>query len=829
VRRLRAIERVTPRAAAFVELRIHGVSGTPPEALLDSYEVDQVRGDAVAGFFRRRVDAADRPARARDDDGAVVEAYSWGGLTSRSWTRALWVLLAPFALVNVAGWMLPPRPSADGPGGRRHRAALATVRLLGLLSTLLVVVWTCQVAMDFVAFQCGGSVACREGNGWVDAVFGSGWLSDDPTARVAVGALAPLLLLLVLRRLGRRSTDRYEDFATDAFGGAGPAGTFGDASFWRDEDAVGRFARAHVAAGAAVVATLVAAATAELTDGRDALVVAVVVGSLLVAVVAATVVARGPAGPASPARSAIGRLLTGERLGTAVLVASWVAVAVAVAAAVLPGTQVSTRASDTADLEVFGRAGPLLSLLLVVLVVVLAVALWGHPLRGTLAGRPPGAALPPGSRPGPPVGFGGFGAVVAALLGYGIAAVGLLGLASWVVRLLGGVEVVDHPAGYDAAAVVVVWGVLAIATPVVLLWTWRRTGRAFDEVSGEARSAFLPALEVVQQGERSEALGSARRRQWVRSIRTARILRVLAGRADAALTALVVLTYVALAPVAVLPVVGVDSGAWLVDRLPSWLVTAAVWVTAVGLPVGLFLVVRRSFSSTATRRKVGILWDVATFWPRWFHPLAPPCYSARAVPELQTRLDVLVGDGATVVLSAHSQGTLLALAALDGVRGRRVAARADEELLDHVGLLTYGSPITRLYQRYFPAHVPTAVDRVQDALGGGRGGLPVRWLNLYRATDPIGGAIAAEAGPLDPRAAAAGPPDRHEPIGLANPLADPDVEEVLAESGPDFPPRGSPYPGAAGHSGYERTAVYRRALGALRTATEGGAGAEGGG
>jgi hypothetical protein len=29
-----------------------------------------------------------------------------------------------------------------------------------------------------------------------------------------------------------------------------------------------------------------------------------------------------------------------------------------------------------------------------------------------------------------------------------------------------------------------------------------------------------------------------------------------------------------------------------------------------------------------SRRKVGILWDLGSFWPRWFHPLGPPGYGA---------------------------------------------------------------------------------------------------------------------------------------------------------------------------------------------------------
>ena len=97
-------------ARPVVELRVHGVSGTPPEAVLDAPRVRQVAGDEWARVFR----AIDDDGREVGTPDRVVEALHWGRYTSGSWTFALWLLLVPFGMVNVARFMLP-----EGPAGRR--------------------------------------------------------------------------------------------------------------------------------------------------------------------------------------------------------------------------------------------------------------------------------------------------------------------------------------------------------------------------------------------------------------------------------------------------------------------------------------------------------------------------------------------------------------------------------------------------------------------------------------------------------------------------------------------------------------------------------------
>ncbi len=78
--------------------------------------VTRVAWDEAAGFYRPQ-DAEGHPIDA-DGEGSLVEAYSWGGLTSGGKLRALWLLLTPFTLVNVAFFIGRPaagRKPADFP------------------------------------------------------------------------------------------------------------------------------------------------------------------------------------------------------------------------------------------------------------------------------------------------------------------------------------------------------------------------------------------------------------------------------------------------------------------------------------------------------------------------------------------------------------------------------------------------------------------------------------------------------------------------------------------------------------------------------------------
>jgi hypothetical protein len=196
---------------------------------------------------------------------------------------------------------------------------------------------------------------------------------------------------------------------------------------------------------------------------------------------------------------------------------------------------------------------------------------------------------------------------------------------------------------------------------------------------------------------------------------------------------------------------------------------------AIGLAAGLlFTSVVLAGSQKALTRPWGLLWDLMCFLPRAAHPFAPPCYAERAVPELRSRidswlnyLDVEEKDRAnlprrTVVLSAHSLGAVLAVAALFS---RWDAKDGSGPTDPRIGLLTYGTQLRAFFGRFFPelfgpdalgtsgayAARPWAPDpwtpatatpaatglTVVSALTS-PGTDEVRWRSLWRRTDFIG-------------------------------------------------------------------------------------------
>jgi hypothetical protein len=206
--------------AGVTEIRVHGVGGTTPETLLEQTGTRQVAGDETAGFFRGAI----------PDPTRTVEAYSWGGLTARSRSRAFWVLLLPFSLVNLAGWMVEPRPlrrnkseGGEGPDGyvqvavdrdRGTKVHETIVQWVAIATTAMYVMWTALISINTIAFQCGAIAECRESR-WFAQFFGAGFFVDHPGHRVIVGLLPPLVLLGFFMYLGKSSRVRYDEYGKE--------------------------------------------------------------------------------------------------------------------------------------------------------------------------------------------------------------------------------------------------------------------------------------------------------------------------------------------------------------------------------------------------------------------------------------------------------------------------------------------------------------------------------------------------------------------------------------------------------------------------------------
>lgn len=708
----------TPTPLAL-ELLVHGVGGTTPERMLDDPRTVRMAGDEIAGIHRRAGDADAERHPERHRDAPVPEAYCWSNLTSGNGSRALWLLLLPFMVANLAHWMRPPTLRT-----RVARGYELIVRLLALTLTVLLVAAACEVALDIGGWQCAGRAGCGRDTSWLGfatAAHGGWW--GAPGRRLALAATAPLSLVAVLWWLSHRTWYAYESQRPAARSTPPPPGTPSLAmpGFWYGRRSVARLRTAHTAAGLLTVATALCAPPLAHDTGHGAvplraagwaLVGLIAVGgataagvacradrtetglddtpdhrttrALLAGSAAVTAAAALYGGWSRPGWVSAGRLPSAQAFSAITVVQGALITALATTAVLLHRAPPPDFEDCGAALR--GLAGP-------------AIALLGCALGGVLTG---GAAqrtadwldrgrIPGGPLPGPPA------------------------VLTW-----------------EAAVIPAVLALLALGAAVLAIRLHAR------------EHALRRHVEALYPGEAHHA---ARTRQISRAI-------ARAGLTDAAPGLLAVVCAAAFALGG-----GAIAGSWAGGGTPARVArhaphalsslaaaaqTAGSWLVGAGV-VALIALGRRAYRDPSARRTVGILWDVGTFWPRAAHPFAPPCYAERAVPDLSWRMSSWTGaTGGRIILSGHSQGSVLAAAAvwqLDPAVRRRVA------------LLTYGCPLARLYGRWFPAHFGTARLRElhQDMH---------TWSNLWRRTDPIGGPVAigtpedpVDCGPLlDPAA-----------------------------------------------------------------------------
>ncbi|MGW6905437.1 hypothetical protein [Streptomyces sp. NPDC054940] len=687
-------------AGTALELLVHGVGGTTPQDMLDDPRTVRITGDDTAAVFRRTedVDAEERPDDYRGKP--VPEAYVWCNLTSGNSARALWLLLLPFMVVNLAHWMRPTARDRE----RTVRLYGLLVRLAGLTLTVLLVAAACEVALDLTAWQCAGKRACAERHSWLGflspTVSEGGWWSH-PGRRLALAAVVPAALTGLLWYLSRRTWSAYEsqqpmsrEPEPDEDSGRTSLGRPG---FWYGRRLVARLRAAHTAAGLLTVAAAIGSAAARFD--------------------------RGPGGPAL--LDTLGWLLHAALIAGAAVVV-WV---------VCRRGRSENRLDQELD-EHLVRRLPLASLVLLALALVYAG--WDRPgwqSTGRLPGDPTFGAIAflqglivivlavvahllHRTDPDPRAAMRGLGGPAVAMLACALGGVMSGGVSQRVADWLDGTGT-----SIKGPPVLLTWQASVIPPLLVLLlllcgWlAWR---------AWRLRRTELGTVELDYAGEPQD---------------TARTRRIASTRAMATLTDRAPLVVAVTSTATLLLGAGALVGALTSDKTPSraaegtyaFVHGAAQTAQALGswlIGVGFILFVtwgRRAYKDASARRTIGILWDVGTFWPRAAHPFAPPCYAERAVPDLTWRMATWTRaeEGRRLVISGHSQGSVLAAAAAWQL------TPADRK---RVALLTYGSPLERLYGRWFPAHFgPAALTSLHAEVDC--------WRNLHRLTDPIGGPV----------------------------------------------------------------------------------------
>ncbi|MBY5163142.1 hypothetical protein [Salsipaludibacter albus] len=775
--------------ASFWELRIHGVAGTSAESLLE-VGVSEVEYGLPTGL-----ELTGRGRRVPRDR----RAFSWGSLTSgRPW-HAFNILLLPFMLSNVAGWMLPsirPNCTAERPPWQ-GRLATAMLRLHGLALTVL---WSTFVALAFldVAPSVAGAIVGERIGAWVGYVL-------------ALSSIAALAILTTVaprdpwRPLWpKRSPLVVERARTTSFE-VDPDG------MWSTPQTVAHSHRPHTAVAFSVIAATVCTAalavggiTFEAWPPR-------VVGELaenwvaLSGLVAASACIAISAGFLVAMSWSAGRPL--HRVWSAV--ARWLAGLLGALSVVMAGASLSRLPIEPTE-TLPGLRGTLVVAAVAVLVAAVAVAVlefWTSRL-----GSPGTSGLQVLTGPSVMLLAGATGAVYGA--GF----------------LLGGMEILAGPLTGRAEK-----ALTKIVTPAVLEWVAlvflvlallvvviggirlaSLVQRQNPDLGSRPMSAvrqlvsqptrlvvFLGALGVIGFIALYKAVRECTRpgaTPWgfeAVALDSQECLRIGSSDLVWGLGAVLLVTVAVIVLIAIkgpwrwvgflifllagltllLGVIETTlKGGWT-GRLewlaaPAWLppydpslsdVAVFVAFTAPVLAIGTRMVY--GFRDRSTRRGLAVLWDLTAFWPRWFHPFAQRSYSDTAVSGLAVVLQRRRAAGASTILAPHSQGSVIAVPACLLAHDKD----PDAGSLDQVALLTYGSPVRRLYSELFPGmfHAGLLTELAGHLTSPGTG--EIRWRNLWRVTDPIGGPIAHSQDSNEDEASTVIDELSDPPYGLADP------------------------------------------------------------
>jgi hypothetical protein len=699
-----------PPAEHWVELRIHGVSGTPPEAMLESEHVKQVAGDSWGRFFRP-VDGVGEPVD--DVPGRTLEGYHWGKYTSGSWLKGLWLILIPFGIVNAAAFMLPD-PGHSTAGRWAHRTGLGLIRAIGIGLTSTFALTAGLICVDLLGYSYARGV---------------GWLSDLGLRWTMGGGLL-VAGLIVLGLFAMGNENRQADFDPVAPGAiaAGSDRGLGRPDFYTQTVAVPILGRLHLAMGWGVLAVAgavtyqkVVSVDADASFGGLADVIRVV-SLVVVGLIALVVTFLGDPEQALSASAEHPYFGWLPRLSALMLwttgVLLWTSIVLLVTTD--PG------AGFVLDLDSYARWLPFASTGAMIALFFACVVL-GQATKSEVGDTPPP-----------------FQRYAHGLAAWAAASTGLfIGVGFCAAFDLGVGKLVERGAQTDLIyRIAYVWGITALLAISALLAVGvtmfvRRRAYADDITRSYAWATEDPLTPTVPPG-------------WLTSVSVARRVANLKWYVAATViffattgTVMTIMTWVEMfhwhTPWFLAWISQGPSGR---DQSSAFTVLYNIGTYALIAAAGaLFALGRRALKTENTRRGVNVVWDVISFWPHSVHPFVPPSYAQFAVKDLRRRIRHHLGlspapvdgeqpalgpDAPTIVISAHSQGSLIVFATLLWLG----AAERSK-----VALVTYGSQLQVAFPRGFPAYVNVGLLRLI------RERLHDRWINLYRETDPIAGPV----------------------------------------------------------------------------------------
>ena len=737
------------------EIRVHGVSGTPPRNMLHT--------DPVV-VERRPPWSAQGPTTGKPDKNQPVEvsargearpnhkvlAYNWSKLTSGRPRHALWLLLLPYTFLNVAGWMLPPRQRGPSKAENEMGTSAArwmdmVIRLSGGLVTALFTLFTSAIFIDLVAAKCQpGTETC--------SALRYSFLEGTPGMWLFISTLIALVftigmgLFVGLERGRRGQAKRARDRLITA-GGEIPAPqlpesdpaarlTITDPGLWHPRDLGQHLMFVHLGISALTVAWLLTAIRRHSTGAPWTM---IVVGVASVLVFGVLILASSRRYSNAMARLSL--LAAGAGLAAYIVA---VIEASGLSKVGWSGIRVEEGLSQTSVWLTLGLA-----------VAGIIVWLVGAGKKYSTSGS---AAM----------------IVLGGLVGSAFGA----GVYTLVQRAL----VTDDNAATVTALAGMDWPAFGFLVYILILIGFVVFTMAFGKLQ-------IPDERLVSEGLRGVTTKVRRHLGWS-------AVAALAGALFFVVGSFVKDGAAVLSPFSELEdltrglIVGLSIAVLLVvvlviNRYFRWKVAALAAVGITGLyllisfgkitevkllgavvrfdslreltlslallvPVGfIFSRLISTFRNREQRRGIAILWDLSSFWPRWYHPFAAPTYGPVAVPDLAA----LVRENAKktddfdgrVILAAHSQGSIIAMAAL-------LTIKQDDEVWKRIAHLTYGNPTCHLYNRLFPGHFNrNAISELSKRLGGEEGGCEAvqttssaqipRWRNLWRQSDPIGGDI----------------------------------------------------------------------------------------